>query len=303
MKNIFQPARGTLLPVVLFVFIAVSLMFIDHRSRNLEPLRVGISVLISPLRQLINLPPQAGNWVLQWFRAQEALILENENLRDRERLLNARLQKMAVLSAENARLRSLLGSARKVADTVIVAELLEVDQNPYRQLILLNKGSLDDLREGQAVIDDYGIMGQIIHVTPNTATVKLISDPEHAIPVQFVRGGARSVAFGNGSTDELELRFLPATADIEPGDELVSSGLGGRFPAGYPVATIVSVRLDKTQGFKSAIARPRARLDRSREVLVIKTPVAPLPSEQPREGSAPAPGSEDETEPHKEPQS
>lgn len=245
-------------------------MFVDHRFSHLEGVRAAVSVVISPLRYLISLPAQSGAWVSEWFRTHNRLVRENRELKQEDRLLNARLQKMDVLLAENTRLRKLLGSSRKLADEVIVAELLSVDQNPYRQLIELNKGSLDGLQGGQAVIDDYGIMGQIIHVTPNSSTTMLISDPEHAIPVQFIGSGLRSVAFGNGSTDVLELRYLPATADIKLGDELVTSGLGGRFPADYPVATVIEITPDKTHGFVSALARPKARLDSSREVLVIK---------------------------------
>lgn len=274
MQNIFQQARGKVVPALFLIALSTSVMFVDHRFPHLENLRSGVSVIISPLRYLVSLPAQAGTWVSEWFRTHNHLVDENRRLKQEERLLNARLQKMGVLLEENARLRNLLGSARKVADEVVVAELLSVDQNPYRQLIELNKGSLDGLSDGQAVIDDFGIMGQIVHVTPNSSTVMLISDPEHAIPVQFVSSGLRTVAFGNGNTDELELRYLPATADIKLGDELVTSGLGGRFPADYPVASVVDITHDKTHGFVSALARPRARLDSSREVLVIK------PSEQ-----------------------
>jgi rod shape-determining protein MreC len=279
MNNLFSPARGTVAPLLLLVALSISTMFVDQRFTYLESARAGIAALISPLRYLVTLPALSGAWINEWFQTHETLVQDNHNLREEERLLNARLQKMNVLLAENTRLRKLLGASRKLSDTVIVAELLSVDQNPYRQLIELNKGSLDGLKDGQAVLDDYGIMGQIIHVAHNSSTVKLISDPEHVIPVQFIRSGLRSVAFGNGSTDELELRFLPATAEINIGDELVTSGLGGRFPADYPVATITRVTLDKTHGFKSARARPKARLDSSREVLVIQ-------SRQPQEPEA-----------------
>ncbi len=246
-------------------------MFVDQRFTHLESVRSGISILVSPLRYLVSLPAMSGAWVSEWFDTHNGLVAENRQLKQEQRLLNARLQKMDVLLAENTRLKQLMGASRKLSDEVIISELLSVDQNPYRQLIELNKGSLDGLKDGQAVIDDYGIMGQIIHVGHNSSTVKLISDPEHVIPVQFIHSGMRSVAFGNGSTDELELRYLPATANINPGDELVTSGLGGRFPADYPVASIIEITLDKAHGFKSATARPKARLDSSREVLVIQS--------------------------------
>lgn len=270
MKNIFQPARGTLFPALFFALLSMSIMFIDHRSQ-LEGVRSSLSVVISPLRYLVSIPSLTGSWVSEWFTLHDRLVNDNRALKHKQKLQNTRLQKMGVLLAENARLRNLLGSSRKVSDVVVVAELLSVDQNPYRQLIEINKGTMDGFVDGQAVIDDDGVMGQIIHTTYNSSTVMLISDPEHAIPVQFIRSGLRSVAFGNGSNDALELRFLPATADIKVGDELVTSGLGGRFPADYPVATIDIITHDKTHGFQTATARPKASLDSSREVLVIKT--------------------------------
>jgi rod shape-determining protein MreC len=280
MQNIFQQARGKVIPTLFLIILSVSVMVVDHRFSYLEVVRSSISVVISPLRYLVSLPAQSGVWVSEWFKTQNSLVAENQRLKEQQRLLNARLQKTEVLQEENSRLRKLLGSARKVADDVIVAELLAVDQNPYRQLIELNKGSLDGIHDGQAVIDEHGVMGQVIHVTPNSSTVMLISDPEHAIPVQFINSGLRSVAFGNGSTEQLELRFLPATAEIKVGDKLVTSGLGGRFPADYPVATVSEIKLDKTHGFVSALARPEARLDSSREVLVIQPRNESMPDDQ-----------------------
>ncbi len=271
MKNIFQQARGKVVPTLFLILLSVAVMFVDHRYSHLEPVRSGISIVISPLGYLVSLPAQGGAWVSEWFRTHNRLVGENRLLRDQQRMLNARLQKMDVLMAENTRLRNLLGSARKLGDEVIVSELLSVDQNPYRQLIQLNKGTLDGIFDGDAVIDEYGVMGQVIHAAPNSSTVMLISDPEHAIPIQFIDSGVRSIAFGNGNTEQLELRFLPVTAQIKVGEELVTSGLGGRFPPDYPVATVTSVTHDKTLGFVSAIAIPKARLDSSRQVLVIKS--------------------------------
>ena len=269
MKILFQ-ARGATLQALFLVVLSVAIMVIDHRFNHLEVVRSNISLAISPLRSLVSLPATAGNWMSEWFTAHTELLEENEKLKDQSRILSARLQKLEILAEENARLRSLLGSSRKIADDVIVAELLSVDQNPYRQLIEINRGTSEGVEIGNAVIDDFGVMGQVIHVNLQSATIILISDPEHAIPVQFIRSGTRSVAFGRGSTRQLELRYLPATADIVIGDELVTSGLGGRFPPNYPVATVTSISEDRIRGFVSVIAEPRARLDSSREVLVIK---------------------------------
>jgi len=270
MKTLPQ-ARSATLKVLFLIALCIALMIVDHRFQHLEVVRANISWGLSPLRYLVSLPATGGNWINDWFTSHTEILRENNSLKAEGRILNARLQKMQVLAEENERLRNLLGSARKIADDVIVAELLSVDQNPYRQLIEINKGANQGVEVGNAVIDDYGVMGQVIHVNPLSATTILISDPSHVIPVQFIRNGLRSVAFGTGSADQLELRYLPATADIEIGDELVTSGLGGRFPSAYPVATVSAIKEDQILGFVTVLAEPRARLDSSREVLVIKS--------------------------------
>lgn len=270
MNQLHPREQNTSIRTLFLVSLCIALMFVDQRFNHLEVVRSNISLVLSPLRYLVSLPVITVNWANEWLSSHTDILNENAVLKADGRILNARLQKMQVLQAENTRLRNMLGSSRKLADQVIVAELLSVDQNPYRQLIEINKGTNDGVALGHAVIDDFGIMGQVIHVNQNTSTTILISDPEHAIPVQFIRSGTRSVAFGNGSVDQLELRYLPATADIEVSDELVTSGLGGRFPADYPVAKVISITKDLTHGFVTVLAKPLARLDSSREVLIVK---------------------------------
>jgi rod shape-determining protein MreC len=270
MTHLQKQARGATIQALLLISICIGMMFVDHRYNHLEVVRSNISLALSPLRYLVNLPELGSHWVSEWFKSHNELLNDNKTLQTRGRILNAQLQRMQVLQAENTRLRNLLSSSRKLTDEVIVAELLSVDQNPYRQLVEINKGTNDGVEIGQAIIDDFGVMGQVIHTIRFSSTIILISDPDHAIPVQFIRSGVRSVAFGNGNTDHLELRFLPATADIQIGDELVTSGLGGRFPTDYPVATVASISEDLAHGFLSVLAAPKARLDSSREVLVIK---------------------------------
>lgn len=270
MTQLKQQARGVTIQALLLISVCIGLIFVDNRYNHLEVVRSNISVLLSPLRYFVSLPALGSHWVSEWFTSHTVLLDENESLRARGRILHAKLQKMQVLQAENIRLRRLLGASRKLTDKVIVAELLSVDQNPYRQFIEINKGTGDGIEIDQAIIDDFGIMGQVTHINHYSSTIILISDPSHVIPVQFIRSGVRSIAYGNGNTDHLELRFLPTTADIQIGDELVTSGLGGRFPADYPVATVVSVSENLTQGFASVLVAPKARLDSSREVLVIK---------------------------------
>ena len=270
MKEVLNQTRVATVHTLVLICVCITLMIVDHRFNHLEVVRSNISLVLSPLRYLVSLPTLTGNWASEWFTSHNELLEDNAFLRSEVRLLNARLQKMEVLQAENSRLRNLLGSSSKLADQVVVAELLSVDQNPYRQLIEINRGTSDGVHIGHAVIDDFGVMGQVIHANLNSATTILISDPDHATPIQFIRSGVRSVAFGNGNTDQLEIRYLPATADIRIGDELVTSGLGGRFPADYPVATVSAIREDLTRGFVSVVAVPKARLDSSREVLVVK---------------------------------
>jgi len=270
MSTLFQHARGTSLQFVALVSICIAIMVVDNRYQHLSTFRSSVSFVVSPLRYLVSFPAQGSQWLDRYFSTHNTLVSENSFLKQESRILKAKLQKMSVLTEENTRLRNLLGASSKLADHVIVAELLSVDQTPYQQIIELNKGSLDGIEVGQAVIDDFGIMGQVIHANKNTATTLLLSDPGHAIPVQFVRTGLRSIAFGNGTTDMLELKYLPSTADIKKGDLLVSSGLGNRFPADYPVAVITEIILDSSQGFINAYATPKALLSRSREVLIIQ---------------------------------
>jgi len=271
LSTLFQHARGTSIQFVALISLSVAIMVVDSRYQHLETFRTSVSLVFSPLKYLVSFPAQSGQWLDRYFSTHQTLVKQNDDLQQESRILKAKLQKMAVLSKENTRLRNLLGASSKLADHVIVAELLSVDQTPYRQIIEINKGTLDGIEVGQAVIDDFGIMGQIIHANNNTATTLLLSDPGHAIPVQFVRTGLRSIALGNGSTDSLDLKYLPSTADIKIGDVLVSSGLGNRFPADYPVAVISQTSLDPTQGFINASATPQARLSRSREVLIIQS--------------------------------
>jgi len=270
MTSLFQQSRSLSLQALVLVAICISLMVLDQRFQSLVALRTSIGYVLTPIQYLVSLPAQSGQWVSEWFRTHTHLVVENSRLNDEALVLQARLQRMSILQAENQRLRQLLGSSQKVENDVVVAELLAVDHTPYRQLLEINKGSKDGIRNGLAVIDSQGIMGQVVTSKTNSASVILISDPEHAIPVQFVRSGIRAVAFGTGSIDQLQLRYLPATADIQLDDLLVSSGLGGRFPPDYPVARVSGIELDQAQGFVTVQARPMAQLSKSREVLVIQ---------------------------------
>jgi rod shape-determining protein MreC len=217
----------------------------------------------------------ATEWVSQAFAARERLQKAADDLHEQNLLLRARLQKLEALEAENLQLRNLLDSSIKVGERVLIGELIDMDLDPYTQRVTINKGSTSGVYEGQPVLDAEAVMGQVVQVTPFSAQVLLVTDPSHAIPIQVQRNGLRSIAVGTGRTNQLELPYLPINADIREGDVLITSGLGGTFPAGYPVATVQAVSRRAGEAFPYVLATPRAHLDRAREVLLVWT-VTPL---------------------------
>jgi rod shape-determining protein MreC len=264
------------------VVLSLALMTLDHRQHHLDSIRSALSVVVYPLQALLDLPGNAGLWFREALATRRQLQEENASLRTQHLMLRSRLQKLEALEAENRRLRELLDSSFQLGERVLVAELMSVNLDPYKHLVALNKGDLEDVYLGQAVLDEAGIMGQVIHVGPLTSSVMLITDPDHAIPVLLNRTGLRTVALGTGAINQLDLPHIPVTADIRPGDLLVSSGLGGRFPPGYPVAVVETVVQDPGQAFSQVSATPRARLDRSREVLLVRRAHERMPLESPQ---------------------
>lgn len=255
----------------MFALLSIVLMTVDHRFHHLEALRSTLSVVVYPLRYVVNLPAELGDWASGTFSTRETLQDDNRSLHTRNLLLRAQLQRMDALEAENTRLRELLRSSKKVGERVLVAELLAVDTDPFTRLIVLNKGSRDQVYPGQPLVDAEGVMGQVVHVGPFTSTAMLITDPSHATPVLVNRNGLRAIAVGNGASGKLDLPHLPNNADIKPGDLLVTSGLGGVFPPGYPVGRVTKVDVDPSLPFAHIEAEPAAHLERSREVLLVWT--------------------------------
>lgn len=249
--------------------LCVLLMVLDHRLHYLKEVRAALSVVVYPVQSLINLPVSAGEWMGESFATRESLMAELTTLKTQQLLYDVRLQKLAALESENMRLRELLDSSFKIGERVLIAELLAVDMEPFSSQIVINKGSNTGVYPGQPILDAQGVMGQITRVGPLTSTAMLISDPNHAIPVAVNRNGVRAIAIGTGNPEELDIPHFPNNADIQVGDMLVSSGLGGRFPRGYPVATISAIKIDPGQPFARVSARPAAELKRSREVLLV----------------------------------
>lgn len=254
---------------LLLAIVCVALMVLDARDQHVERVRQALSVVVYPVRVLVDFPFRTWQSMSDSFSYRETLIAENERLK-RDRLdAEFRLQRLAALEAENARLRELLDSSARVASRALVAEILSVDLDPYRQRFDVNRGTVDGVYVGQALLDAQGVVGQVVRVGPLTAEAVLITDADHAVPVSVNRNGLRTIAVGTGDSGRLRLPYLTNNADIQVGDLLVSSGLGGVFPAGYPVGKIVDVKLRPDQAFAEIMAEPSSALDRDREVLLV----------------------------------
>lgn len=262
---------STLTRFVLLALLSAALMFFDHRGQYLQRLRAALMVAVYPIQVTASLPVELYHELVDTFTAdrelrQRILHLETE----REQLL-ARQQQFDALARENERLRAMLGAASRVADRVLVAQLMEVSLEPFSRRLLIRRGSRDGVYVGQPAIDAYGIVGQVTQVAPFVSTVTLITDPSHAIPVLDNRSGLRTVVFGSGDQDALAVPYLTGVADIREGDLLVSSGMGGVFPAGYPVATVTKIENDPGESFLSIQARPAAHLNHGQQVLLIQS--------------------------------
>lgn len=244
-------------------------MWVDSRYDWLKPVRYGVGYVLAPAQQVGLIPQSIGHWFGESAATRQQLQVENQQLQARTLVLELRAQRLAALEAENSELRELLNASEQVDDRVLVTSVIAVDPDPYSQRILINKGGQDGVFVGQPVLDAHGLLGQVIDVLPFSSRVLMIADPNHAIPVQVNRNGVRAIAVGTGSLSELDLIYVPATADIIPGDLLVSSGLGDRYPRGYPVAVVTAVENIPGQSFALVKAEPSAQLDRSRHLLLV----------------------------------
>lgn len=258
--------------------LSITLMTLDHRTDYVRHVRAGIAVLVYPLQYMVSLPANFLDWTGETLASRENLQEQNADLRRENQALRSQLHKLTFIEAENRHLRELLQSSKRIGERVLIAELLSVDLDPYRRQVVVNKGDQDDLLyRGQPIVDAYGVMGKLVHVNPYSSTAMLITDPNHALPVQVNRNGLRAVAVGMGSEGLLELLHLPNNADIQAGDLLVTSGLGCVFPAGYPAARVLEVDTNPSLPFARVIAEPLAQLDRSREVLLVWPSLETLP--------------------------
>ena len=267
------PALG--LRAGIYIVLAITLMVLDFRGNSLDLLRRSLGVLVHPIQVVVALPAGLADWGESATRSRSELERENNALKVERLRTRAELQRFNALEAENERLRAMLNASARVADDYTMAEIMQVDANPYQHSIVLNKGTRRGVGEGHALVDANGVVGQVLDATDFKSMALLITDPDHATPVQVVRNGLRTIADGTGEMDRLELGYLPNSADIVVGDELVTSGLGGTFPAGYPVATVTDVERRPDQPFAIVSAAPVAELDRIREVVLIRRQIDP----------------------------
>ncbi len=270
-----SPALG--LRLLLLAGLSILLLVIDHRDNHLDTLRKAIGATVYPLRVVVDAPVSLWLWTQDSTASRNQLQVENARLNTERLLTKARLQRYSALEAENARLRVMLEARTQVRDQVRVAEIMSASSNPFRHVLVVDKGTRDGVYDGQTLVDANGVVGQIIEAGVLSSQSILISDPDHALPVEVNRTGLRTIAVGTGDYERLDLPFLPNNADIVQGDLLVTSGLGGAFPAGYPVAIIDSITRIPQEPFAVVTAKPAAALNQIREVMLIWSSVETAP--------------------------
>lgn len=262
---------------------SIALLTMDHISARLDPVRAMLSHAVDPIKYLVDLPSEATSRISYSLRSYSSLREENKKLRGNQSINQIRLLKYEALEQENIRLRSLLENSFKLGEQVLVAELLSVNiATPYENIVVVNKGTRFGVHPQQPVVDANGIVGQVFRALPHSSEIMLITDPNHAIPVQVNRNGLLTIAIGSGELNRLNLPFLPDNADIRPGDLLITSGLGGTFPQGYPVAVVDTFAPPAN---KRITATPKALLDRNRELMIVWSntkPISLAPTQAPK---------------------
>lgn len=268
--SLFAEGGAGTLRLLLYLTAALILMVADHRGGYLERVRSFAGLLGGPIYLVASSPARLAQGLRENFGSRSQLADDNRTLRQQLLISNARVHRLEALQLENQRLRGLLKGTRGLQLSVQLASLIDIDLDPFRHRIVIDTGSNGGVSEGLAVIDGQGVVGQVVATTLLNATVMLVSDPSHAVPVQIVRSGLRTIAYGTGHIDKLLLPNIPLSADVRVGDQLITSGLGGTFPAGFPVGTVETLNPDATRLFVVAEAKPAAALERSGQVLLVR---------------------------------
>lgn len=275
MNTMFTRGPSLVSRLALALCVSAVLIVVDHKFDGFSSAKVYLNSLVSPLQYLASLPGQILSSSAERLVSHQKLVEENAKLTLQASKMSEKLQRFELLKIENDRLRALLGSPIRAPAQIMVTELMAVDNNPFSLQIVVDKGAIHGVYEGQPVLDDKGVVGQIMEVGTTNSRVLLITDITHAIPLRIARNNVRLIATGSGEIDELLLEHVPHSADIQVGDTLVSSGLGEVFPEGYPTATITSIVRDESRPFAQVIARPIAQLDRLRYLLLLWPADAP----------------------------
>ncbi len=269
MNPIFKHGPSPQHRLVLVLFCSALLIFFDHKMNSFEFVRGYLQSMVSPLQYLATTPKKAIDWAVENLVTRQQLIEQNQKYKTNELIYREKMMQLDILKQENDRLRALLASPVRADAKKMVAEILSVDSDPYSHQVVINRGANDSVFEGQVVIDDQGIVGQILHVGTISSRVLLITDVTHAIPVRIKRNGIRLIANGTGNIDRLTHNYVPHSTDIRVGDLLVTSGLGGKYPEGYPVARVVAVRQDESRPFAQVQSEPIAQINRLRYLLLL----------------------------------
>ena len=262
------PALNTKL--IIFVVLSFILLINDQRNNYLSILRNSIAIAIYPLQSAVEIPSRLTDWFDLRIKSKEILIKENQNLLSQQKINSSILQRYESLEQENERLKQILNAASNLDNKVEITRIISVNVNPYRHTIVIDKGERDGVYEGQVLLGADGVIGQILHTNFLTSEAILISDSDHALPVEINRNGLRTIVLGNGSYTKLDVPYIPNNADIEIGDLLVTSGLGGKFPSGYPVAKVDFIESDLSEQFYKVSAKPIAYLNQVREVMLLQ---------------------------------
>lgn len=246
------------------------IIFADVRTTFLEPVRLALGAVVTPIQMAAEVPAKVGNLINTWLESEESVKAAYKDAVDENSRLRFRLQRMQAVEKENRDLRRILSAPQRGGDSrMLVGELLEVSLDPYKQTILVNRGAADGLYVGQPVFDPDGLLGEVSEVMPFTSAVILITDPSHALPVQVTRNGLRAIAIGSGQPDRLHVVYLTPNDDIRKGDRLVTSGLSGRFPSGYPVGRVTEVVEDAGEPFLKVTASPIAQIAHNKHVVFV----------------------------------
>jgi rod shape-determining protein MreC len=281
----FKRGPAPLVRLFFFASLSLALLVLDARFRYVEGLRNVLALAVYPVQRAATAPIDLLSAVGDYFSTQARLFEENAALRARNLELSQAAQRFETAEAEAAQLRRLIGAAEKLPVKAKPAEILYSSRDPYSHKVFINLGDQHGVKPGSPVADEEGVVGQVTRVYPLLAEVTLVTDQDHAIPIQVVRNGLRAIAFGGGPSGMLELRFTAGTAEIQNGDRLVTSGIDGVYPAGLPVATVVRIEREAEHSFARVFCRPVAGVDRGRFVLVLSDETArPRPPEQAQPG-------------------